>query len=128
MSRDKVKVHMLLNNPITILKLNPRAYKCLKNNNINKISDLLSLSINELREIEGFGRLSFKETIEKLELIGFSRFDFREDCADKEEWIISLKKTYSEMYENETTPRGRGLISEMIEADKEIEDFIQENF
>ena len=121
------KIHLLLKKPISILKLNSRAYSTLKNNNVNTIRDLLSLSIKELRQIEGFGRLSFKETIEKLELIGFSRFDFREEWADKESWSISLEQAYSELNTHEKSQKGRGLISEMIEANNTIKEFVQEN-
>ncbi len=63
---EKEHLKQLLSQPIEILELSTRSYNCLKDAKINKISDLVSRSLEELRTIRNLGEKSLEEIVEKL--------------------------------------------------------------
>jgi len=62
----------ILSKPITDLELSVRSYNCLKSSNINTIGDLLKYDKESLMKIKNFGKKSFNEISEKLQIYGLS--------------------------------------------------------
>ena len=60
---------------IEALCLSVRSYNCLKNANINTMSELVQLSVSELTAIRNLGRKSCDEILEKLAAIGITLTD-----------------------------------------------------
>lgn len=54
------------------LELSVRPLNCLKRAKINMVSELTSLSIDELNKIKNLGKKSAEEIIEKLTAMGYS--------------------------------------------------------
>jgi DNA-directed RNA polymerase subunit alpha len=69
-TQKKIEEHSssesILDKPVSELGLSRRAGNCLRSGNINKISDLTNLSINELMCLKNLGKKSCDEIIEKL--------------------------------------------------------------
>jgi DNA-directed RNA polymerase subunit alpha len=63
---EKEHLKQLLSQPIEILELSTRSYNCLKDAKINKISDLVSKTEEELKTIRNLGEKSLDEIKEKL--------------------------------------------------------------
>jgi len=63
---EKEHLKQLLSQPIEILELSTRSYNCLKDVKINKISDLVSKSEEELKTIRNLGEKSLEEIKDKL--------------------------------------------------------------
>ncbi|HEU0256613.1 MAG TPA: DNA-directed RNA polymerase subunit alpha [Microbacteriaceae bacterium] len=61
--------------PIEDLDLSVRSYNCLKREGINNVSELVSLSENQLMNIRNFGQKSVDEVKEKLTQMGLSLKD-----------------------------------------------------
>jgi DNA-directed RNA polymerase subunit alpha len=62
----------ILSKPITDLDLSVRSFNCLKSSNINTIGDLMNYDKNSLMKIKNFGKKSFTEISEKLQIYGLS--------------------------------------------------------
>ncbi len=74
----------ILNKPITELDLSVRSFNCLKSSNINTIGDLLNYDKNSLMKIKNFGKKSFTEISEKLQIYGLSLEENPEENHDIE--------------------------------------------
>jgi len=60
----------ILERPITSFILSSRIMKCLKNENIKTIGDLVKFSESELKRIPQFGPGSWKELKDRLDTLG----------------------------------------------------------
>jgi hypothetical protein len=58
--------------PLEELNLSVRAYNCLKNAQVNSVSDLVGFSYEDLLEIKNFGPASADDVIEALARIGMT--------------------------------------------------------
>ena len=59
-----------------------RSYNCLKKAGVNTISDLTSMSYNELLKIKNLGKKSLNEIIDKMKELGY---DLSEHVSTNEE-------------------------------------------
>lgn len=62
----------ILAKPITELDLSVRSFNCLKSSNINTIGDLMKFDKDALMKIKNFGKKSFTEISEKLQIFGLT--------------------------------------------------------
>jgi DNA-directed RNA polymerase subunit alpha len=75
-------VNDILAKPITELDLSVRSFNCLKSSNINTIGELMKFDKDALMKIKNFGKKSFTEISEKLQIFGLTLEESTEGLHD----------------------------------------------
>ena len=73
--KEEDPVLKTLETPVEELDLSVRAYNCLKRAGIHSLSDLTSMSENEMMKIRNLGKKSLKEVIDKIKDMGLKFHD-----------------------------------------------------
>ena len=61
--------------PIQILQLSKRSYNVLEKFNIITVQDLLTVSVEDIKNLKGIGKKSIQEILSKIELLKDHNFD-----------------------------------------------------
>jgi len=85
-------INILKTIDIEELDLKPRAYNCLKNNNINTLYDLICLKIKDIKNIRNLGEKSLNEIVYKVHYLGL-QFNGEEEVQLKLDNLIKFVNT-----------------------------------